>query len=29
MTYTHLIITRFMCDNFIKEDSSENIFSPE
>lgn len=29
MTYIHLIITRFMCDNFIKEDSSENIFSPE
>lgn len=29
MTYTHLIITRFMCDNFIKKDSSENIFSPE
>lgn len=29
MTYTHLIITRFMCDNFIKEDSNENIFSPE
>lgn len=27
MTYMHLIITRFMCDNFIKEDSTENIFS--
>lgn len=29
MTYVHLIITRFMCDNFIKEDSNENIFSSE
>lgn len=28
-SFTHLIITRFMCDNFIKKDSSENIFSPE
>lgn len=29
MDYTHLIITRFMCDNFIKKDSKENIFSLE